>query len=225
MIKFVGLRVTAGQFALQDISLEVPKGAYFVVMGPSGAGKTLLLETLAGLRRIQRGEIWLGDRLANDLEPQERQIALVYQEHVLFPHLSVGENIAFGLRARRLDRQSISAAVDWISGLLGIERLLPRRPGNLSGGEKQKVALARSLVVKPDVLLLDEPLSALDRSNREDVQQELKRLHGLLGTTTVHVTHDPQEALELGTRMALMESGRITRVGTPHEVLRAAPAA
>jgi len=204
MIQVKNLCVDLGDFMLSDINLHIKPGEYFVVLGPTGAGKTVLLETIAGLHPIKSGEIRVKGKEVTQLEPEKRNISIVYQDHVLFPHLSVKDNILFGLKIRKHPEQEIQATLDWMTGLLGISHLLHRKPETLSGGERQKVALARALSIKPQVLLLDEPLSALDPETRESVQRELRQLHNQLKVTAIHVTHDFEEAIALGSRIAIL---------------------
>jgi len=220
MIEIKKLYVKLGDFMLQDINLTVADGEYFIIVGPTGAGKTVLLESIAGLYPVKSGEIWVKGRLVTRLDPEKRGISIVYQDHVLFPHLSVKDNITFGLRLRKQTRHETEATLDWVSGLLGISQLLDRKPDTLSGGEQQKVALARALSIKPQVLLLDEPLSALDPESREGVQQELHQLHNRLQVTTIHVTHDFEEAIALGDHIAVLGEGQIKQVGTPEHIFR-----
>ena len=220
MIQIKSLYVNLGDFQLQDINLSVAPGEYFIILGPTGAGKTVLLESIAGLYPIKSGEIWLRGKEVTRLEPEKRGISIVYQDHVLFPHLSVKDNIVFGLKLRKQTKQEAEAALDWIAGLLDISHLLNRKPDTLSGGEQQKVALARALSIKPEVLLLDEPLSALDPETREGVQKELRQLHNRLKVTTIHVTHDFEEAIALGEHIAVLGEGCIKQVGTPEQIFR-----
>lgn len=220
MIKIKNLCVDLGDFLLYDINFTVSEGEYFVVLGPTGAGKTVLLESIAGLYPIKSGEIWLRGKEVRELEPEKRGVSIVYQDHVLFPHLSVKDNVIFGLRLRKEKHQEIKVTLDWITDLLSISHLLHRKPETLSGGERQKVALARALSTKPEVLLLDEPLSALDPEARENVQQELRQLHRVLNITTVHVTHDFEEAIALGHRIAVIGEGHLKQVGTPEQIFR-----
>jgi len=223
------LGVDLEEFRLCDVNLDVAAGEYFVILGPTGAGKTVLLETIAGLHRPLRGRILLAGEDITHAPPERRGIGFVYQDYALFPHLSVAGNIAFGLKLRKMGRGDIEERVTTIGRLLGIEHLLHRRPGTLSGGEAQRVALARALVVEPRLLLLDEPLSALDPETREALQRELGRIHRELGTTTVHVTHDFEEAVALGDRIAVLREervgdvkreGRIVQVGTTEDIFR-----
>jgi len=220
MIQVKNLWVDLGDFLLRDISLDVEPGEYFIILGPTGAGKTVLLETIAGLYPLKRGEIWLEGKEVTRFEPEKRNISIVYQDHALFPHLSVAENILFGLKLRRCPHQEQAATLGWLSALLGIAYLLERKPDTLSGGEQQKVALARALSVKPRLLLLDEPLSALDPETREEVQKELHRLHRRLKVTTIHVTHDFEEAIALGNRIAVIGEGCIKQIGTSEQIFR-----
>lgn len=220
MIQIKNLCVNLGDFLLRDINLDVGTGEYFIILGPTGAGKTVLLESIAGLYPVKSGEIWLREKDVTQLEPEKRNISIVYQDNVLFPHLSVAENITFGLKLQRRSHQELREALDWLSDLLGITSLLQRSPVTLSGGEQQKVALARALSVKPELLLLDEPLSALDPETREGVQRELNQLHNRLKVTTIHVTHDFEEAIALGDRIAVLGEGRIKQIGTPTQIFR-----
>ena len=223
------LVVDLEEFRLCDVNLDIAAGEYFIVLGPTGAGKTILLETIAGLHRPLKGRIILDGEDVTNAPPERRGIGFVYQDYALFPHLSVAGNIAFGLKLRKMDRSDIEERVAAIGRLLGIEHLLHRRPGTLSGGEAQRVALARALVVEPRLLLLDEPLSALDPETREALQRELGRIHRELGTTTIHVTHDFEEAVALGDRIAVLREdrvgdvkreGRIVQLGTPEDIFR-----
>ena len=218
MIQVKNLCVDLGDFQLQDINLTVDEGEYFIVLGPTGAGKTVLLESIAGLYPVKSGQIWLRGKEVTSLEPEKRNISIVYQDHVLFPHLSAAENILFGLKIHRRPKQELVKVLDWLSDLLGIAHIMDRSPDTLSGGERQKVALARALSTKPEVLLLDEPLSALDPETREGVQKELRQLHNQLKVTTIHVTHDFEEAIALGDHIAVLGEGCIKQVGTPEQI-------
>lgn len=216
-LRLCGISKKIGNFELRNISLGLERGEYFVILGPSGAGKTLLLETIAGLQRVDEGETWIGENNITLWPPEKRQIGFVYQDCALFPHLNVKDNIAFGLKVRRLYSRIVQKELDDIVDLLGISHLLERYPATLSGGEKQRVALARALVMKPRVLLLDEPLSALDVPMREALRDELKRLHRLTGMLMIHVTHDFTEAMLLADRVAVIVDGALAQVGYPDE--------
>ena len=220
MIRIRNLCVELGDFTLKNASIDVAKGEYFVIVGPSGAGKTVLLETIAGLYPIRQGQIFLRGKDATDLDPEKRGVSIVYQDYALFPHLSVRDNILFGLRMHRTGEAEMKKAMTLVVDLCDISSLMHRRPATLSGGECQRVALARALCVHPDVLLLDEPLSALDPRTRESMQEELRRLHRTLRVTTLHVTHDFEEAIALGERMAVIGDGEVKQVGPPEEIFR-----
>jgi ABC-type Fe3+/spermidine/putrescine transport system ATPase subunit len=198
----------------------VKDGEYMVVVGPSGAGKTVLLESIAGLFPLKDGEIWLRGKDVTWLKPEERHVSIVYQDHALFPHLSVRENIVFGLCVHKTTPERTQEALTRVVDLFGISPLLHRRPTTLSGGERQKVALARALCVSPDVLLLDEPLSSLDPLTREEIEAELQNLHRVFKVTTLHVTHNFEEAVSLGERIAVIGEGEVRQVGTPEEIFR-----
>jgi ABC-type Fe3+/spermidine/putrescine transport system ATPase subunit len=220
MISLRKLSVEFRHFTLKDVSLEVDAGDYFMLVGPSGAGKTLLLETVAGLHRAKNGEVWIGDEDVTALEPERRNVGMVYQDCALFPHLSVAENILFGLRVRHGTRIAMNKALGEVASLVRVRHLLDRKPGKLSGGEKQRVALARALAIRPRLLMLDEPLSALDPENREALQLELKRIQAELNVTVIHVTHDFDEAMVLGKHIAVIGDGSIRQVGTPDDIFR-----
>jgi ABC-type sugar transport system ATPase subunit len=204
--------------AVQGLSLEVANGEFLILVGPSGCGKTSALRMVAGLERISDGTITIGDRVVNDVPPKDRDIAMVFQNYALYPHMTVEKNLAFGLRQRRTSREDVRRRVDEVSRMLGLEELLQRRPGQLSGGQRQRVAMGRALVREPDVFLLDEPLSNLDAKLRVQMRSELKRLQGRLGVTTIYVTHDQVEAITLGERIAVLSDGVLQQVGRPQEV-------
>lgn len=221
VVSLKGVRRRFGKFVLGPISLDISNGEYFLILGPCGAGKTLLLETIAGFHPPEGGRIWLDGREVTNLPPERRGIGFVYQIYHLFPHLSVRENIAYGLRYRRLSKREVEARVKEVSELLGLSPIL-LRPSleGLSGGESQKVALARALAIRPKILLLDEPLHSLDYYARQSVMETLKRINRELGTTVIHVTHDYTEAATLADRIAVMREGHIVQVGPPEEVFR-----
>jgi len=218
MISAKAIRFAVGDFRLGEISLELPLGEYFVILGSPGSGKSLFLECLCGLNRIDSGRIIIGGRDVTDLEPCDRGIGYVPQDYALFPHLSVAQNIGFGLRARGLPPAKISEKVGGAADQLRIGHLLDRWPSGLSGGEKQRVALARALVVDPKILLLDEPVSALDEALRAEVCLELKRVQRETGTTTIHVCHNFEETRIVADRVGLLRAGRLVQVGTPGEL-------
>jgi molybdopterin-binding protein len=220
MIEVKNLYVDLVEFMLRDITLNIEEGEYFIILGPTGAGKTVLLESIAGLYPIKSGQIWLRGKEVTRVEPEKRRVSIVYQDHVLFPHLSVKDNIIFGLKMNKTTAKEQKDRLNWVAELLGIPHLLHRRPDTLSGGEKQKVALSRAIITQPELLLVDEPLSALDPETRESVQQELRQLHRALGITILHVTHDFEEAIALGNRIAVIGEGRLMQVGTPEEIFR-----
>ena len=204
--------------ALRGLDLEVTDGELLVLVGPSGSGKSTALRLAAGLEEVTAGTVHIGDRDVTWLAPARRNVAMVFQNYALFPHLTVAENIGFGLRARGMPRNATAGAVKDAALTVGCDALLARKPHELSGGERQRVALARALARRPDVFLLDEPLSNLDAQLRVDTRAELKRLHTTLGTTMVHVTHDQLEALTLGTRVAVIDEGVLQQVGPPAEI-------
>jgi len=204
--------------ALDGVDLEARDGELLVVVGPSGCGKSTLLRCVAGLEAVDEGAIRIGDRDVTQLRPAARNVSMVFQSYALFPHLTVRENIAFGLVVREEPKQVVRERVAEASELVGVVDFLERRPYELSGGERQRVALARALVRRPDAFLLDEPLSNLDAGTRVQMRTELRRLHREVGSTMVHVTHDQVEALTLGDRIAVLDAGRVRQVGTPDEV-------
>ncbi len=220
MLRVEGLRRTAGVFRLRVDRWEVPHGTYLVLVGPSGAGKTMLLETVAGLERPDEGQIWIDGRAAVNLPAEDRGIGFVYQDCWLFPHMSVRQNIDFAKRYHRRKDRPEGPAVSELADMLGIGDLLDRRPRTLSGGERQRVALARALSIRPRLMFLDEPLGMLDPVTRESVAAELRNSHRRFGTTTIHVTHDHAEARSLGDQAAVMLDGALEQSGPSEEVFR-----
>jgi ABC-type sugar transport system ATPase subunit len=205
---------------LHDLDLEVPDGTLLTLLGPSGSGKTTLLRLIAGLETVDTGAIAMGERGVTGVPPRDRDISMVFQGFALFPHMTVAQNIGFGLSVRRVPREEAGRRVSEAAALTGCETLLERRPGQLSGGERQRVALARAVVREPSAFLLDEPLSNLDAPVRAGMRAELKRLQRRVGTTMVYVTHDQVEALTLGDLVGVLDLGTIQQVGTPDEVYR-----
>ncbi len=201
--------------AVSKVNLEIRDGEFLVLVGPSGCGKTTCLRMIAGLEEPSEGEIWIGDRLVNDVSPKDRNIAMVFQNYALYPHMSAYDNMAFALRLRRTPRAEIDARVRQAARMLGIEELLNRRPRELSGGQRQRVALGRAIVRDPSVFLMDEPLSNLDAKMRVETRAELIKLHRRLGVTTVYVTHDQLEAMTMGDRIVVMKDGVVQQVDTP----------
>jgi multiple sugar transport system ATP-binding protein len=205
--------------ALDDVSITVDDGEMVTVVGPSGSGKSTLLRSIAGLERLDSGSIKLGETSLGGLAPRHRDVAMVFQQPALYPHLTVGHNIAFPLRMRGHSKAAIQDCVTQVAQTLQVDTLLARRPHELSGGQAQRVALARALVRRPKCLLLDEPLSNLDAPMRLELRAQLKSLHTQHPITTLHVTHDQDEALALGNRVAVLHQGRLQQVGTPGEII------
>ncbi|WP_281438598.1 ABC transporter ATP-binding protein [Synechococcus sp. C9] len=203
------------QVAVAEVSLRIPDGEFWVLMGPSGCGKSTLLRTVAGLLPVQEGRLWLGERCVNQVPARERDVAMVFQNYALYPHLSVAENLAFGLKMRGVPPAVRQQRVQWVAELLGLTPLLGQKPGQLSGGQQQRVALGRAIVRSPQVFLMDEPLSNLDSRLRDQTRAELKRLHQQLKITTLYVTHDQTEAMTLAEQLVIMHQGRVQQVGTP----------
>ena len=218
MIKIKDLQKSWKDFSLKNINLEVKNKEYLVILGPTGAGKTLLLEMIVGFHSPDSGEIWINGENVTDSPPEKRKVGFVYQDYMLFPHMTVRENVEFGLKMHGIPPVERKKAANDVLELTGLMRLRDRFPNTLSGGEQQKTALARALIIKPKVLLLDEPLSALDVSTQKRLRGELKRLHEELRITTVHVTHDQVEAFVLADRLAVMRDGAIVQTGSPEEV-------
>jgi len=206
--------------AVHDFNLKIDEGEFIVLVGPSGCGKSTTLRMIAGLEDITSGLIYIDEKVINKIHPKNRDIAMVFQNYALYPHLSVKDNISFGLRAQKIPKAEVEKRVVEASKTLGLEGLLSRRPGELSGGQKQRVAMGRAIVRNPKVFLFDEPLSNLDAKLRHKMRAEMKKLHKKVGTTTIYVTHDQIEAMTLADRIVIMKDGLIEQVGTPDEVYR-----
>ena len=204
--------------AVKGINLHIADGEFTVLVGPSGCGKSTLLRTIAGLEDITDGEVAIGGEVVNDVRPRDRDVAMVFQDYALYPHMTVEKNIGFGLRARRMPPADISARVKQAAAMLGITQLLARYPRQLSGGQRQRVAIGRAIVRNPRLFLFDEPLSNLDAQLRDEMRGEIKRLHREIATTMVYVTHDQIEAMTLADRIVLMKDGLIEQVGAPLEL-------
>ncbi len=218
----VSLRGVACQFdrttAIKDITLEIPDRAFWVLVGPSGCGKSTILRAIAGLESIASGELYIDNRLVNNIPARQRDVAMVFQNYALYPHMTVAENLAFGLKMRRQETQNIARKVQEVAQSLDIEHLLKRKPKQLSGGQQQRVALGRAIARQPQVFLLDEPLSNLDAQLRDDTRAELKRLHQRFGITTIYVTHDWVEAMTLADRVVVLADGRIQQIDRPQAI-------
>jgi len=217
-IRDVSKRYRDGTVAVHDLSLDIADGEFTVLVGPSGCGKTTLLRMIAGLEEITTGSIRIGERVVNDLTPKDRDIAMVFQNYALYPHMTVERNMGFALRRAHVPPQEIRRKVEHAADLLGITDQLERKPSNLSGGQRQRVAMGRAIVRDPQAFLMDEPLSNLDAKLRIQMRSEIVRLQRRLNTTTVYVTHDQIEAMTLGDRLAVMRDGLLQQVGTPAEL-------
>ena len=212
------LSVDLGEFKLEDVSLNVKREDYVTIIGPTGSGKSILLETVAGFYKPQKGRILIDGRDVTTLPPEKRCVSIVYQDYALFPHMSVFENIAYGLKKRTKDRREIEIAVRRIAESLRIEHILHRKPSTLSGGEQQRVAIARALVIEPKILLMDEPFSALDVRTREEIRDLVKSTVKEYETTVLHVTHDFDDVFSLANEVVVMKNGRIVQIGSPDDV-------
>jgi multiple sugar transport system ATP-binding protein len=204
--------------AVNDFNLTIADGEFMVLVGPSGCGKTTCLRMIAGLEDITAGTLRIGDKVVNDIPPKDRDIAMVFQSYALYPHMTVRDNLAFGLKLRKIPKAQIESRVNDAAGILGLEKLLSRKPKELSGGQRQRVALGRAIVREPAVFLMDEPLSNLDAKLRVQTRAVIARLHQRLKTTIVYVTHDQVEAMTMGQRIAVMSDGLLQQVGTPQEL-------
>ncbi|MHC5856592.1 ABC transporter ATP-binding protein [Nostoc sp.] len=209
--------------AIEDITFEIPDGEFWVLVGPSGCGKSTILRTIAGLETATSGKLFIGDRLVNNIPARQRDVAMVFQNYALYPHMSVAQNIGFGLQMRKVDRKIIQERVMNVARSLSLDHLLDRKPKQLSGGQQQRVALGRAIAREPQVFLLDEPLSNLDAQLRDDTRAELKQLHQELGITTIYVTHDQVEAMTLADKIVVLNRGRIQQIGDP-QTIYASPA-
>ena len=215
-VTFENVNKVYGEFqAVKDLNLEIGDGEFMVLVGPSGCGKTTSLRMIAGLEEITSGTLKIGDRVVNDVPPKDRDIAMVFQSYALYPHMSVRENLAFGLKLRKVPKAEIERRVNEAAETIQLGKLLDRKPKELSGGQRQRVALGRAIVREPAVFLMDEPLSNLDAKLRVQTRAEIARLHQRLKTTVVYVTHDQVEAMTMGTRIAVMTEGLLQQVGTP----------
>lgn len=214
-LKGVYKRYPGGVTAVNDFNLDIEDKEFIILVGPSGCGKTTTLRMVAGLEEITEGELYIGDKLVNDVAPKDRDIAMVFQNYALYPHMSVFDNMAFGLKLRKVPKDEIKRRVLEAAKILDIEHLLERKPKALSGGQRQRVALGRAIVRNPKVFLMDEPLSNLDAKLRVQMRTEISKLHQRLQTTFIYVTHDQTEALTMGTRIVVMKDGYIQQVDTP----------
>ena len=204
--------------AVWPLDLKIESGEFIVLLGPSGCGKTTLLRMVAGLEAVTAGDLLIDDISVTDVAPKDRNVSMVFQNYALYPHLSVAKNLAFPLKARRVDKSDIERRVNEVAGIIGLKEFLHRSPSQLSGGQRQRVALGRAMVRNPNVFLFDEPLSNLDASLREEMRSELIQLHARLGKTTIYVTHDQIEAMTMAQKIVLMQNGRIEQVATPKEI-------
>ena len=211
-------KYAGGVVAVSDFNLEIKDKEFIILVGPSGCGKSTTLRMIAGLEEISEGELYIGDRLVNDVAPKDRDIAMVFQNYALYPHMTVFENMAFGLKLRKVPKDQIKKLVDEAARILDITHLLDRKPKALSGGQRQRVALGRAIVRDPQVFLLDEPLSNLDAKLRAQMRTELSKLHARLGTTFIYVTHDQVEAMTMGDRIVVMKDGYIQQVDSPQNL-------
>ena len=207
--------------AVKDFNLEIEDKEFVIFVGPSGCGKSTTLRMIAGLEDISAGELWIGDKLCNDVEPKDRDIAMVFQNYALYPHMTVYDNMAFGLKLRKVPKAEIDKMVKEAAKILDLEKLLDRKPKALSGGQRQRVAMGRAIVRNPKVFLMDEPLSNLDAKLRVQMRIEIAKLHQRLGATIVYVTHDQVEAMTLGTRIVVMKDGLVQQVDSPQSVFEA----
>lgn len=220
-LKNINKKYDNGYEAVKDFNLEIEDKEFIIFVGPSGCGKSTTLRMIAGLEEITSGELKIGDRVVNDVEPKDRDIAMVFQNYALYPHMTVYDNMAFGLKIKKTPKAEIKEKVERAAKILDLESLLDRKPKALSGGQRQRVAMGRAIVRNPKVFLMDEPLSNLDAKLRVQMRLEISKLHEQLGTTIIYVTHDQTEAMTLGTRIVVMKDGIVQQVDTPHNLYNA----
>jgi multiple sugar transport system ATP-binding protein len=220
-LNHVTKRYPGGVPAVNDLSLDIPDGEFMVLVGPSGSGKSTALRMVAGLEEVTSGEVWIGNRVVNDLPPRDRDIAMVFQNYALYPHMTVEENLAFGLQLHKTPKEEQARRVAEAASILGLEPYLKRKPAALSGGQRQRVAMGRAIVREPQAFLMDEPLSNLDAKLRVSTRAQLAALHDRLGVTTIYVTHDQIEAMTLGTKVAVLKDGELQQVDTPQNLFDA----
>ncbi|MCF8010087.1 MAG: ABC transporter ATP-binding protein [Clostridiales bacterium] len=221
MIKLEDLELSFTGFSLQNINISIQKGEFFALLGPTGSGKTVLLEAVAGLQRLKNGNIYINNYNVTKLKPEQRNISIVYQDYALFPNMTVKQNITYGLKFKKdLSESRVNKKFNMLVDMLNINKILNRYPQNISGGEKQRTALARALIIEPDILLLDEPFSALDINTKEKVQLEIKKIHAALNTTILMVTHNFNEVFSLAQKAAVIKNGMIQQTGSTEEIFK-----
>lgn len=208
----------AEKHALKNINFNIEKGQFIVILGPSGSGKSTLLDLICGFEDITEGEIIIDDNVINNIEPKNRNVSMVFQNYALYPHLTAYENIAFGMKIRKVNKNEVDEKVRWAAKILKLEECLKAKPKNLSGGQRQRIALARAMVRKPKCFLMDEPLSNLDAKLRNSTSNEIRNLHNKLNATTIYVTHDQVEALSMADKIVILNSGEVQQIGTPFEI-------
>ncbi|MED1781615.1 sn-glycerol-3-phosphate ABC transporter ATP-binding protein UgpC [Brevibacillus fortis] len=219
MLKSLSKQYTNDKYTLDDISLEIKDKEFLVLLGPSGCGKSTLLRMIAGIEEITQGDVYIGDVCVNEVEPKDRGVAMVFQNYALYPHMTVFENMAYGLKIKKIKKAEREKRIKAAADILQIDPLLKRYPSQLSGGQKQRVAIGRAIVKEPKVFLMDEPLSNLDAKLRNEMRIEIKKLHERLDSTFIYVTHDQVEAVTLGDRIAIMAEGKFRQIGTPMEII------
>src|ERR1700748_3511518 len=219
-LSHVGKVYDDGTRAVTDLNMEIQDGEFLVFVGPSGCGKTTALRMVAGLESISEGKVLIGDRVVNDVPPRDRDVAMVFQSYALYPHLSVRDNIGFGLALRKVPKAELNKRVEEVARVLGLHEYLDRKPKNLSGGQRQRVAMGRAIVRQPQAFLMDEPLSNLDAKLRVQMRAQIARIQRDLGVTTIYVTHDQSEAMTLGHRICVLRDGVLQQADSPHEVYR-----